>query len=141
MNRSNGSAALLLVLLLVLSACGADSASEPTATYDGSGCTYDGPDEFDVGSEVTFTLVEMVEDSGVGFGVWRLPTGMTAEEIRDRGILNRGAQIAETEAEITESGIRLTFMFDSAGLYALNCAARPEDGPAVDYANLFTVTE
>ncbi len=133
MGRTRGMVALVLALLLGLAACG--GGSEPTATYDGDGCTYDGPDEFDVNSEVTFTFVDAVEEPGVGFGVWALPEGMTADEIRDQGIMNNGAQIAESAAEITDSGIRLTYTFDSAGLYAVNCAA------AVDYATLFTVSE
>jgi hypothetical protein len=122
-----------MALLLGLAACG--SSSEPTATYDGDGCTYDGPDEFDLNAEVTFTFVDAVEEPGVGFGVWALPEGMTVEEIRDQGIMNNGAQIAESAAEITDSGILLTYTFDSAGLYAVNCAA------AVDHATLFTVSE
>ena len=133
MGRTRRTTVLVVALLLGLVACG--GSGEPTATYDGDGCTYDGPDEFDLNSEVTFTFVDAVEEPGVGFGVWALPEGMTAEEIRDQGIMNNGAQMAESAAEITDSGIRLTYTFDSAGLYAINCAA------AVDYATLFTVSE
>ena len=113
--------------------------SSPTATYDGDGCTYEGPDEFVAGSEVTFTFVNPA-NSSAGIAVWRLPDGMTAEEILDRGIFNRGSQIPESaEAQLTDSGIQVTYVLSDPGLYALNCADRPDGGPAVDYAMLFTV--
>lgn len=140
MKRTHGAAALAMVLVLGLAACGGDSNSEPTVTYDGAGCTYEGPDEFDLGSMVTIEFVQTVMEP-VGLAVWEVPEGMTAETIRDRGIINSGALFEDSGYEETESGLRITYTFDRSGFFALNCAARPEDGPAVDYASFFTVTE
>jgi hypothetical protein len=112
----------------------------PTSTFDGDTCTYSGPDEFDVGSEVTFTLIDDSGTNSVGFSVWQVPEGTTAQEIFDEGIFNNGSQLVESApAEITATGIRVTYLFDRAGLYAINCADRPQGGPAVDHATLFTV--
>ncbi len=81
-------------IFLVVSACGGgdaevspeDSSSEPTKIYDGNGCTYDGATEFDLNSEVTFTFINESDDTGVGFVVWTVPDGTTAEEIEEKGI-------------------------------------------------------
>ncbi len=117
-------------------------ALSPTVTFDGEDCVYEGPDEFDAGSEVTFTLVDVSDTRSVGVAVWALAPGTTAEEILDRGIFNRGAQIPESaSAEITDSGIRVTYLLSDAGPYAINCADRPDGGPAVDYATVFAVGE
>ena len=140
MGRTHGAAVLILVLLLGLGACGGDSTGEPTVTYDGDGCTYDGPDEFDLNSEVTIEFVQTVDDP-VGLAVWEVPESMTAERIRDRGMIDNGTLFEDSGYEATESGYRLTYTFDRPGFYALNCAVRPEDGPAADYANFFTVSE
>lgn len=35
---------------------------------------------------------------------------------------------------------RFTYLLEGAGLYAVNCAVCPDDGPNVDYATLFTAT-
>ena len=134
--------ASLLACVLIAVGCSSDSSSavSPTSTFDGDSCAYDGPDEFSAGSEVTFTLIDTSSTQSVGFGVWAVPDSMTAEEIRDRGIFNRGAQLSESAAEPTDTGIRLTYLLSDPGLYAVNCADRPDGGPAVDYATLFTVT-
>ena len=46
MERLTRRIVILVVLVVVLAACNGSS-GEPTATYNGSGCTYDGPGEFD----------------------------------------------------------------------------------------------
>jgi hypothetical protein len=131
---------MMVLLVLGVGACGGDGSSEPIVTYDGAGCTYDGPDEFQLNSEVTIEFVQIV-DEPVGLAVWEVPESMTAETIRDRGMINHGTLFEDSGFEPTESGLLLEYTFDRPGFFALNCAARPEDGPAVDYANFFIVSE
>ncbi len=90
----------------------------PTSTFDGDTCTYIGPDQFDVGSEVTFTLVDNSGTRSVGYSVWSVAEGTTAEEILDRGIFDRGTQIPESApAEVTDAGFEVTYVLDQPGLY------------------------
>lgn len=113
----------------------------PTIVYTGNECAYQGQTEFEVGTEVTFSFldnVDRIEGVSVGFGIWRLPEGMTVQEILDEGMMNNGAQV-ETSALPTADGLDLTVTFDEPGLYAANCADRTEGQPPADYANLFTV--
>ena len=49
---------------------------------------YDGPSDFDVGSTVTFTVTNESETPDVGFAVFKVPDGVTAEEIFEQGIFN-----------------------------------------------------
>ena len=46
--------AIVALLVLILASC--STSSEPTATYTGGACDYDGPSEFDLESTVTFTV-------------------------------------------------------------------------------------
>jgi hypothetical protein len=138
--------AVLAVLTVVLVACSdddsSDSSSEPTATYDGDGCTYDGPSEFEVNSEVTFTYINETDSTSVGFGVWLVPEGTTAEDIEEQSIFGVGTDspLPSTEQEYDSEQL-FTVTFSESGLYALNCFDAPGDNPGDDYPNLVTVTE
>ena len=77
---------LATLLVVVLAAC--SGSSEPTATYTGSACDYDGPSEFDVNSTVTFTVTNESDERDIGFSVLKIPLGTTAEEIFNEGIFN-----------------------------------------------------
>ena len=56
-------------LVVALIAC--RGSAEPTATYTGGACDYDGPSEFDLNSTVTFTVVNGSDTTDMGFGVGR----------------------------------------------------------------------
>jgi hypothetical protein len=136
--------AIVVPLVLVLASC--STSSDPTATYTGGACTYDGPSEFDVNSEVTFTFIDETESEDVGFSRWLVQEGTTPEMIHDDGIDNVGAThipwLSETQVSASES--QVTTRFAQPGSYALNCwdtAGGEHDGWGLDYSTLVTAKE
>ena len=140
---------ILVLLVLALAACDGSS-GEPTATYDGSGCTYDGPAEFDLNSEVTFTFINESESPGdsLGFAVWTVPEGSTVEQIHEEGIFSvesGGGENVEwsSETQVSDSEWQLTVTFSESGLHALNCydtSGGEHGGAGLDYPILVTVS-
>jgi hypothetical protein len=141
--------AFVVPLVLVLASC--STSSEPTKTYDGSECTYEGATEFDLDSEVTFTFINESEDTGVGFVVWTVPDGTTAAEINENGIFwATGTEEGSTdpyeffEAKFPPTQLdteyQVTVTLDREGLYAVNCFV--ETGATVNthYATIITVS-
>lgn len=124
---------------------GGGNTSEPTSTFNGSGCTYDGPTEFDLDSEVMFTFVNAsdVADDDVGLGVAAVPDGTTADEIHRDGIFNVGASFYDVDDESTDSDgdHQFTVTLNQAGSTALNCFDMTPGGQGVDYPTLVTVTQ
>ena len=139
---SNGDCGLLV---LVLASC--STSSEPTATYAGGACDYDGPSEFDLDSTVTFTVTNESDATDMGFSVWSVPEGTTADEILEDGIftvVGGGPPVDEANgfyaalfrptAIGTSEGLRV--FLDTPGQHALNCFDGSTDG---DHAIMFTV--
>ncbi len=159
----------MLVMVLVVAACGSSeddaspattvqppatsapsqpvTVSGPVSTYDGAGCAYDGAAEFDLGSRVTFTFVNVSDETNVGFGVWAVPDGTTAADILEKGIFEvvgatsvatpafYAAQFAPT-ARDTE--YERTITLDTPGHHAVNCFDIETD---LDHATIFTVSD
>lgn len=113
---------ILVLLVVVLAACNGSSA-ESTATYDGGGCTYEGPTEFDINSEVTFTFIDETESGSTGFAIWPVSVGTTVEQIHEEGIFNVGIDPIpwSSETQVSDSEWQGTLTFNQAGLHALNC--------------------
>jgi hypothetical protein len=145
----------MLCMLAITVACGSDEAgdaqssgsTEPVMLFDGERCVYEGPESFTAGSEVTFVLAESAvfepqDGVNVGLAVWMVAPGVTAEEILEEGISRNGSQIPESgPATIGETTFGVTYELSEPGRYAVNCASRPADGPSIDSAAIFTVTE
>jgi hypothetical protein len=119
------------------------------ATYDGSECVYEGPTEFDLDSTVTFTVINESDTTDMGFGVWSLPEGTTADEILEDGIftvVGGGPPVDEAPgfyralfgptAIGTSQGLRV--FLDTPGQHALNCYDLSTGGG--DHAIMFTVS-
>jgi len=138
---------LVVVFPVVLALASCSTSSDPTATYTGGACTYDGPSEFDVNSEVIFTFIDETEsEDDVGFVLWLVQEGTTTEMIYDDGINNVGAKpipwLSETQVSASES--QVTARFAQPGLYALNCwdkAGGEHDGWGLSYSTLVTANE
>lgn len=148
-NRMGRITAIVVLLLLAVAAC--VSSSEPTKIYDGSGCSYDGPTEFDLNSEVTFTFINESDDTGVGFVVWTVPDGTTAEEIEEKGIFEAtGTQQGNTdpyefwEAKFPPTQLdteyQVTVTLDREGLYSVNCFVETGASVNTHYATIITVS-
>ncbi len=140
-----------LVTLLVLAVAGCSSTGEPTKTYDGTNCVYDGATEFDLNDEVTFTFTNESDTVLVGFVVWEVPDGTTAELINEVGIFEAtGTQQGNTapyeffEAKFPPTQLDteypVTVVLDTEGLYAVNCFVDTGAEVNTHYATIVTAS-
>ena len=122
-----------------------NTSSEPTATYTGGACDYDGPSEFALNTMVTFTVINESETTEVGFSLWKFPEGVTPDEILEQGIFefvtqgNSPSYIAPPTAIGEPRTLRV--FFDSPGQWGINCfdqSGRDDDG-SDNYVTMFTV--
>ena len=137
-------ATLLSVLLVAAcSSSGAtDSDTDPTVTFNGNGCSYDGAETFDLSSEETFVFVNNSELENVTFGVWTVPDGTNltpvsriyATSMFETGGDRRAASYQPTAAE---SETPLTVVFDTPGTWALVCRIQ---GDGVEFRHTLTVS-
>ena len=136
--------AIVGLLVLILASC--STSSEPTATYTGGACDYDGPSEFDLDSTVTFTVINESDNTNMGFGVWSVPEGTTADEIVEEGLFDLlgitdvddwpgfyTALFAPTAIDSTGS---MRVLLDTPGQHVLNCFDVTAD---LDHPIMFTV--
>ena len=141
-------AAAVVLLMVALAAC--SNSIEPSKTYDGNECTYDGATEFDQNSEVTFTFTNESDDTGVGFVVWTVPDGTTAAEINEKGIFEAtGTAQGNTapyefwEAKFPPTQLdteyQVTLTLDRDGLYSVNCFVETGAPVNTHYATIITV--
>ncbi len=139
---------LLIVVPLVLALASCSTTSDPTATYTGGACDYDGPSEFDLDSTVTFTVINESDTTNMGFGVWSVPEGTTADEIVEEGLFDLlgisnvndwpGFYTALFAPTAIDSTGTLTVTLDKPGQHALNCYDATADA---DHAIMFTVSD
>jgi len=119
---------------------------EATSTFDGTGCTYDGPTEFGLNTETTFTFINTSEGTSAGYGIWKVPDGTTVGDITEKSIFGIGAdRTPDMRAHTLSSspGIdrELVVALDTPGLWAVNCYT-PNAGLGVDYpATVFVVSD
>jgi len=138
---------IALGVVLVVGLAGCSTNSEPTATYTGDGCDYDGPSEFDVNTTVTFTVINDSDTTNIGFSIWKFPSGMTAEELESGGIFETaGPEDDFTTANFPPTPIgepeELRAFFDTAGQWGINCfesSGPGDDELGNDHITMFTV--
>ncbi len=117
------------------------------ATYDGSECVYEGPTEFDLNSTVTFTVTNESDTTDMGFSVWSVPEGTTADEILEDGIFELlgitdvdewpGFYAALFPPTAIGTSETLRVFLDKPGLHAFNCFDASTGGR--NHAIMFTV--
>ena len=71
--------ALIVLVGLVASGC-AEEFADPTATFDGSVCTFTGPSDLGLNERPPFVF-RNESDIEAGMGVWKVPDRMTIEDI------------------------------------------------------------
>jgi hypothetical protein len=137
--------AVVVAVLLLAAGCGSDDNGEVTAEFTGDGCDYSGPTEFEVGDEFEVTVTDVTEERmDVGFGVWKVPDGMTVDEFQELGFEEAVADDASGThlfSEVTEEDTErvLSYTLDEAGTWLVNCfnlgAGNPddEDNPATTF--------
>jgi hypothetical protein len=138
----------VFVVPLVLVLAGCSTSSDPTAVFDGAACVYDGPSDFEVGSTVTFTVTNESETPDVGFAVFKVPEGVTAEEIVEQGIFNvvfdvpPGSEALGAVDPPTAIGTSRSFSvtFAEAGQHGINCYVWPGPEIGADHVAMFTVS-
>ena len=134
------------LLVVALTAC--SGSGEPTATSTGGACEYDGPSEFDLDSTVTFTVINESDTTNMGFDVWSLPEGTTADEIVEVGLLELlgiggpddypgfyAAVFAPTPIDSPDS---MTVTLDKPGPHVLICF---DEAKELDHPLMFTVLD
>jgi hypothetical protein len=151
MRRVTTIAALFLLTLASCSSSDSSSGSEPSATYHGGSCTYDGPSEFDGTSTVTFVVVNDSDTTEVGFSVWKIPEGVTSEEVLEKGILSSQPQGTQFQDEpwlgivspptIIGTAFEFSVTFEEEGQHGIVCfdlSTETESG--ADHVTMFNVT-
>jgi len=136
-----------LLVLVVLALAGCSGSSEPTATFAGDECVYDGPSNFDLNTTATFTVTNESDHIDVGFGIWKFPSGVTSEEIFSEGIFQAvgpNDDIAAVSWSPTPIGEpeSLGVTFDAPGQWGINCFVFASDrSPGQDYTAMFSVND
>jgi hypothetical protein len=100
-------------------------------------------------STVTFTFINESDTTNMGFGIWSLPEGTTADEILEEGLFELlgitdvddwpGFYAALFSPTAIDSTGILTVTLDKPGQHALNCFDSTESGG--NHAIMFTVSD
>lgn len=136
-----------LLVLVALALAGCNSSGDPSATFTGAACHYDGPTEFDLNSTVTFSVTNETDTTSIGFAVLKFPEGSTAEDVSNEGISNVVADDALLEPylpspTVIDTEYDLTVTFNEVGQHGISCFDFAGDGlPGWDYVTMFTVVE
>ncbi|RLE16060.1 MAG: hypothetical protein DRJ28_02500 [Actinobacteria bacterium] len=133
---------IVVPIVLVLASC--STSSDPTATYTGGACAYDGPSEFEVNSTVTFVVTNDSDTESVGFTVWKFPEGTTPEQVYDDGIFavvsrNPGAIGEKFPPTALGAEYDLTVTFSESGQHGINCFEFGGPATEADHVTMFTV--
>ncbi len=134
--------AIVVPLVLILAGC--STSSNPTATYTGGACDYDGPSEFEVNSTVTFSVTNDSDNPNVGFTVWKFPEGTTPEEIYNEGVFSVVSRdpgpIGEKFSPTTPGEeYDFTVTFTETGQHGIDCFVFPGPAREGDHVTMFTV--
>lgn len=123
------------------------SAPTPTATYVGGACEYEGPTEIEIGSTVRFIGINASDQPEVGFSVWPLLDGVTADDVDTNGVFGAFDAVDPTwDAEPIgfvqaptefDTEYEMLVDLDQAGPHVVVCFDVLE---GVDHALPFTVT-
>jgi hypothetical protein len=136
-----------LMVLVALALTGCSSSGDPSATYTGAACHYDGPSEFDMNSTVTFSVTNETDTTSIGFAVLKFPEGSTAEDVSNEGIFSVVAGDARLEPYVPSPTVidreyEMTVTFNEVGQHGINCFDFAGAGlPGWDYVTMFTVVE
>jgi hypothetical protein len=128
----------VLVAVLLVAGCGSDDNDngEATAEFTGDGCVYSGPTEFELGDDFEVTVSDVTEERmDVGFGVVKVPDGMTVDEFKEQGAegLIDDASGTFLWSEVTEEDTDrvLSFTLNETGTWLVNCfnlgTSNPDD--------------
>ncbi|MCH8984529.1 MAG: hypothetical protein IH943_10600 [Acidobacteria bacterium] len=142
--------ALIIALALTVAGC---AENDPIATFDGTGCSFEGQREFTLDYHATFAFVN-TSDARVGIEIWKVPDGTTIGDVAAGDIVEIADFIADLEmegpghADVADpgGGAEVWTFLDVAGDWLLNCMVLDDDATAAtlagDYpALIFHVTD
>lgn len=116
------------------------AATEPTVTFTGAECNYEGPADFDLGAERQFTYVNESDTAG-NVAIFRVPDGTTLEDVDPddigsvfegapgpRSFLNFGADRVEPGGEERFVASPTGSVADEPGEWLVLCFVLERDG-------------
>jgi hypothetical protein len=132
--------ALVVFLVLAIAACSGTTTETVVVTFDSDSCTYTGPVEFDLDTELTANVTNEVGTS-FGFAVWKVPDGTTTEDIEEQGMLAVGGSLSQNERGALSPGSvsdrTLVVVLNETGTWAFNCFVLGSSG--ADYPTIVEV--
>ncbi len=117
-----------LIVVAGLVASGCTEPSEPTATFDGSTCTFAGPSSLDFNFSIPFVFVNE-SDSEAAMAIWKVPDGTTVEDIAVDGIVGIADRRGMVDTSPGESAT-VSVLLDVPGDWLINCSTE-DDYPAL----------
>ena len=124
--------AALFLTLIVLVASGCSEPSEPTATFDGSKCTFAGASRLDFHFSIPFVFINE-SDSDAAMAIWKVPDGTTVEDVAVYGIVGIADLKSDIRGKVDASAGELatvSVLLDVPGDWLINCSAE-DDYPAL----------
>jgi hypothetical protein len=123
---------LTMIILIGLVASGCTEPSEPTATFDGSTCTFAGPSDLDFNFNIPFVFVNE-SDSQAAMEVWKVPDGTTVEDVAIDGIVEIADVASDRRGTVDASAgesATISVLLDVHGDWLINCSTE-DDYPAM----------
>jgi hypothetical protein len=117
-----------LIVVAGLVASGCTEPSEPTATFDGSTCTFAGPSSLDLNFSIPFVFVNE-SDSEAAMEIWKVPDGTTVEDVAVDGMVGIADRRGMVDASAGESAT-VSVLLDVPGDWLINCFTE-DDYPAL----------
>jgi hypothetical protein len=124
--------AVLFLTLIVFLASGCTEPSEPTATFDGSKCTFAGASSLDFNFSIPFVFVNE-SDSEAAMEIWKVPDGTTIEVVADGDIdeiANFDTDMRGTVDASAGESVTVSVLLDVPGDWLINCSTE-DDYPAL----------
>jgi hypothetical protein len=111
---------------------GCTEPSEPTATFDGSKCTFAGPSSLDFNFSIPFVFVNE-SDSGLRWSIWKVPDGTTVEDVAVHGIVGIADLNSDMRGMVDASAgesATVSVLLDVPCDWLINCSTE-DDSPAL----------
>ncbi len=121
-----------LIVVAGLVASGCTEPSEPTATFDGSTCTFAGPSSLDFNFSIPFVFVNE-SDSDAAMAIWKVPDGTTVEDVAVDGIVGIADFDTDMRGMVDASAgesATVSVLLDVPGDWLINCSTE-DDYPAL----------
>jgi hypothetical protein len=120
------------LFLIVFVASGCAPLSEPTATFDGSTCSFAGPESQHFNFSVPFVFVNE-SDSEAAMAIWKVPDGTAVEDVVAHGIVGIADFDTDMRGMVDASAgesATVSVLLNVRGDWLINCFTE-DDYPAL----------